>query len=405
MKTRPCACLLLCLAWPPSRAQSVEVAFTSKPDGAPMMLVPGGEFIYGIDRAEILVAERRLAAPWDDRINPSEIGRQKLTLPGFYIDKFDVTNARYGAFVEATGHPLPRYSKYPQLNAPEQPVVGVGWDDARAYCAWSGKRLVTEPEWEKAARGVDGRLWPWGNEAQGHAFNGKAAGLGAPSAVGMFPDSDSPYGVSDMAGNVWQITDGKWDSDGRTMRGGSFLNTVADVRTTVRWSPGEEQRGTNWLGFRCAKSLSPETPSKVAKPAAKIDQLVLGVLKAAPTTASLRILPPKESRQVGRARKSMHVPEDETVLALLNATVFDDGEEGLIFAARGIYYRTSSTRKSGPAAAFIPYEEFSGRRFTLEGSYNVSLDKGQFFDVAKSSITSRQLVQILDGIKQSLVGS
>lgn len=415
-------CMLLFAVTAPVRVLSADVAFTSEPDGAPMMLVPAGEFIYGIDRAEILALEKRLAAPWDNQINPSEFGRKKLTLPGFYIDKYDVTNSRYNAFVAATGHRSSRYSKYPQLNAPQQPVVGVGWDDAVAYCKWSNKRLATEQEWEKAARGVDGRLWPWGNELRDRAFNGRAAGVGAPSDVGSFPAGDSPFGVSDMAGNVWQITDGKWDAEGRTMRGGSFLNTAADVRTTVRWSPGEEDRGTIWLGFRCAKSLSPSEADaadkvpivatvKVAPKAAKsvpdADQAVLRVLKISQETAEvddLRIRPPMDSKQVGRARKSMGVPVDETVLALLNATLSGDGEEGLIFGTRGIYYRTSSLRTGGPAAAFIPYDEFSARQFRADGVFNVYLDKGQYFNVSKSNIKSKQLSQILNGIKQALAG-
>jgi len=226
----------------------------SSPDGAEMILIPAGKFAYGANQQEIKDVVARLKSGWDQIIYPSEHPRQEKTLPAFYIDRYEVTNERFNRFVQATKHRLPQYSRYPQLNAPRQPVVGVGWGDAEAYCMWSGKRLPTEEEWEKAARGTDGRLWPWGNEPNPKLFNGKAVEYFAPVEVGRFPGGDSPYGVADMAGNVWEMTSSNWGPSAKAMRGGSFLNGLADARTTVRWAARDEERGAKWLGFRCARS-------------------------------------------------------------------------------------------------------------------------------------------------------
>ena len=233
-------------AQPPGR-------ITTPPDGAEMILIPAGKFAYGIEQGEIKDVVRKLKSSWDSIIYPTEHRRQEKTLPAFYIDRYEVTNERYARFVKATKHRTPRFARYPQLNAPRQPVVGIGWADAQGFCEWAGKRLPTEEEWEKAARGTDGRLWPWGNDPSPKAYNGRAAELFAPAEVGKFPQSDSPYGVADMAGNVWEMTSSHWMPNARAMRGGSFLNSLADVRTTIRWAAGDEANGANWLGFRCAK--------------------------------------------------------------------------------------------------------------------------------------------------------
>jgi formylglycine-generating enzyme required for sulfatase activity len=230
---------------------------TTQPDGAEMILIPAGTFVYGVNQNEILALVEKLKSGWDTTIYPTEHPRQIKNLPAFYIDRYEVTNERYNRFVHLTKHRSPRFVRYPQLNAPKQPVVGVGWGDAEAYCRWSGKRLPTEVEWEKAARGTDGRTWPWGNEPDTKAYNGRGSEFFAPVEVGSYTRGNSVYGLSDMAGNVWEMTSSEWQGGRRAMRGGSFLNRLADVRVTVRWAADNEEGGANWLGFRCAMDASP----------------------------------------------------------------------------------------------------------------------------------------------------
>ncbi len=153
----------------------------SSPDPGEMVYVPPGPVLLG--------GPTPTAMP----------GPVLVELDGFWIDRFEVTNAEYMAFVEATGHRPPMFADDPAFSRPDQPVTGVSWDDAEAYCRWRGKRLPTELEWEKAARGTDGRLYPWGD-----GFGSDLAYLEGelPAAVGSHPADVSPYGVYDMAGNV-----------------------------------------------------------------------------------------------------------------------------------------------------------------------------------------------------------
>jgi iron(II)-dependent oxidoreductase len=223
---------------------------TSAKDGAEMVLVPAGSYEDGMNPREMARVVARLREPVVNFYR-TEFPRQRKTLPAFYIDRYEVTNERYARFRKETGHREPRYANYPQFNRGRQPVVGVGWADAEAYCRWAGKRLPSEEEWEKAARGTDGRIWPWGNEPDDSRYNGRKRANFAPIDVGSFPPGNSPYGASDMAGNVWEMTSGTWRPGAKAMRGGSFLNTDADVRVTVRWAAQDEDRGANWLGFRC----------------------------------------------------------------------------------------------------------------------------------------------------------
>ena len=169
----------------------------------------------------------------------SMAGPARFNLKGFYIDRFEVSNARYKAFTKVTGHSEPAFFDDPEFNRPDQPVTGVSRDDAESFCKWAGGRLPTEIEWEKAARGTDGRKYPWGNaERLDFAYlKGEA-----PAAIGSHPGDISPYGVMDMAGNV-----SEWVSDFRVAGNVCVPGFVqpADSRLQMRGY----LRGNNFQGL------------------------------------------------------------------------------------------------------------------------------------------------------------
>jgi formylglycine-generating enzyme required for sulfatase activity len=207
-------------------AQAVAVApaaAASSADPVEMMDVPAGIFTMGVaesgaeqdkdnDRYRYFMGDAGSGAEQDE-------GSVHLVyLDAFRIDKVEVTNDRYRRFAEAVvmeGHRwcdksepasknhTPGEWSNATLSEATQPVVGVDWWDAHAYCTWVGKRLPTEAEWEKAARGTDGRLYPWGNEYDAKVANGTNA-VGKTAPVGSYPRGASPYGVLDMAGNAWE---------------------------------------------------------------------------------------------------------------------------------------------------------------------------------------------------------
>ena len=136
-----------------------------------------------------------------------------------------------------------------------QPVVFIGWDDARAYATWAGKVLPTESQWEKAGRGTDGRWWAWGHEFMPDKCNSRELGLRTTSEIGRFDEGISPFGCYDMCGNVWEMCEGRWLDENLPMRGGCFLGSATFVRVTCRWTPEDPVNGAHWLGFRCVKEL------------------------------------------------------------------------------------------------------------------------------------------------------
>ncbi len=211
-----------------------------------------------------------------------EFPQRTVYLPDFWIDRSEVTNAAFRECVQ-----LGPCSAYPDRDVnytdnpayDNYPAAFVSWDEANKYCQWRNKRLPTEAEWEKAARGADGRLWPWGNALKDNPLepvqraNVGDANIGERTPVGTFPTGASPYGALDMSGNVWEWVQDWYKFDyyqdrpdpdqsppgpsqanstgEKVIRGGSFLTVGVDARTAERNAvfPGPAYD----IGFRCAK--------------------------------------------------------------------------------------------------------------------------------------------------------
>jgi formylglycine-generating enzyme required for sulfatase activity len=206
--------------------------------------IPAGEFLIGSDPQA------------DPHSRPNEHPQHTLYLPAYSIALTPVTNRQYQAFVEATGYPQPvNWTGGASPVGPDHPVVYVTWHDATMYCRWlseaMGKpyRLPSEAEWEKAARGTDGRIYPWGNAWEAGRCSSREAGTRTTSPVGSYPRGTSPYGLLDAAGNVWEWTCSHYatypydPADGRegaaarppyVLRGGSYYDDARQVRCAVR---------------------------------------------------------------------------------------------------------------------------------------------------------------------------
>jgi formylglycine-generating enzyme required for sulfatase activity len=234
---------------------------------------------------ETPVAEEMVAIPAGPFVRGTNVGgydekpERPIYLDAFSIDRYEVTNHQYQAFVAATGHrkaaPPSRYAKnLSRMRGVNQPVTYVSWEDANDYCRWKGKRLPTEAEWEKAMRGVDGRLWPWGNDQDPTASNRASAkdGYDATAPVGTFKRDVGPFGVADGAGNVmewvadWYAEEAYRNPDDRdptgpnhgvfrVLRGGGYTTTGNDVRITSRSKMVPDFRDET-IGFRCVVSGS-----------------------------------------------------------------------------------------------------------------------------------------------------
>ena len=269
-------------AYEPMQPVDVQTQ-TAGPDAMEMVLVPAGEFTMG--------SQPNNADPYD-----SEMPAHKVYLDTFWIDRTEVTNGQYALCVEAGACQAPtaygalrpnsrtRPDYYGNSVYTQYPVVYVDWDAAVAYCTWAGRRLPTEAEWEKAARGTDQRWFPWGNKnVSGKFLNLADRGTGYyysynlvddgyrdTSPVGNYPAGASPYGAYDMAGNVLEWT-ADWFSDSyysvspaenptgpesgtlKVLRGGSLNSGNWSIRSTTRFYLGPEY-AYSYIGFRCAAS-------------------------------------------------------------------------------------------------------------------------------------------------------
>ena len=224
-------------------------------DGAPAVLIPAGKFVMG-----------------DDENSP----RREMFLDAFYMDRYEITVARYGNFLKATGK-LNEPDDFPESDLKkfgDFPVVGVNWHGANNYCRWAGKRLPTEAEWEKAARGEDGRNYPWGLDepTSAHARFGvssrKPVYPDGVSRVGTHPRGMGPFGMYDLAGNAWEwVADwystsfprgesqnpkGPDSGTAKVIRGGGWMDPADRITATKRMylNPNESMEDT---GFRCAR--------------------------------------------------------------------------------------------------------------------------------------------------------
>jgi formylglycine-generating enzyme required for sulfatase activity len=174
-----------------------------------MILIPAGDFLMGSDPTK------------DKRAYNDEQPQHTLYLPDYYLAKTPVTNAQYAAFVQATSHRQPKNwrARKPPQTMMDHPVTRVSWHDAVAYCEWLSEvtsrpyRLPTEAEWEKGARGIDGLVYPWGDWWDAKRCNNKKGNKRRTTPVGAFPEGASPYGLLDMAGNVWEWTESLWGED------------------------------------------------------------------------------------------------------------------------------------------------------------------------------------------------
>jgi len=219
-----------------------------------MVKVPQGPFLYGDEKTREVI----------DR--------------DYWIDQYPVTNEKYRAFIVAGGYENqqywssegwqwktknaitgPKYWNDVKWNKADHPVVGVSYYEAEAYAKWSGKRLPTEQEWEKAARGEkDGREYPWGEEFNNNKCNSNQSGIGHTTPVSQYPKGVSPYGCYDMAGNIWEWC-ASWYNESlgqRVIRGGSWFNSPGYLRVSYRnWSDADVR---NYLiGFRLAQDIEP----------------------------------------------------------------------------------------------------------------------------------------------------
>ena len=240
-------------------------------DGAPMILISAGLFPMGVPK-------------WARDGGRDEYPNHEVELKAYYLDKYEVTNGRYLEFIEGTGHRPPKHATDATKNLwhgglmPESianlPVVNVDWFDAQTYCQWAGKRLPTEAEWEKGGKGTDDRRFPWGDVEPTHKhlnFNQTWRGESTLVPVGIYEAGKSPYGLYDMAGNVWEWVADWYDMEyygksprknpsgpkhgtRRVLRSSGWQVETPQVRVFTRVAADPLNRDHS-TGFRCAADV------------------------------------------------------------------------------------------------------------------------------------------------------
>jgi len=242
-------------------------------DYSEMIFIPEGEFSMGASEAHVEEAldlaryrHAKAVRAWFE----DELPMWQVRTDAYLIDKYPVTNEQFDKFINATGYrPVGDWRRYFTAGRENHPAVMVSWDDAWAYARWAEKRLPTEAEWEKAARGTDGRKYSWGNRWDSSRLNSLEKGPHTTTPVGSFPEGTSPYGVLDCLGNVWEWTQDtyksypgspcrsdKFGDRYRVFRGGSWNNYQYNNRCSNRHR--EEPSYTCMShGFRCARSVTP----------------------------------------------------------------------------------------------------------------------------------------------------
>lgn len=240
----------------PTPAPTLGDQRTRPTDGMVMVYVPAGTFNMGSDPAQ------------DPNAQSDEQPPHEVTLTAFWLDRTEVTNALYAQCVSAGQCAASDYANDADWNGANLPVVGVSWQDATDYCQWAGGQLPTEAQWEYAARGTDGRLYPWGNESPTCALAQFDDCDGNTVAVGSFsPAGDSWVGAADMAGNVWEWVADWYNEDTyenspsnnpsgpesgqyKVLRGGSWHGNTVYLRSANRFDVAPDNRYNN-VGFRC----------------------------------------------------------------------------------------------------------------------------------------------------------
>jgi len=231
-----------------------------------MITIAPSEFIMGSSEKDIEWAAQTFFSESLDYYR-DETPAHTVHLKAYKIDKTEVTMGQYRLYMERTGKPAPKHMDNKRFNQNDQPVVGVTWQEATDYCATLEKRLPTEAEWEKAARGADSRYYPWGNEPDEDKANirGKQDGYRYSAPVGIYPRGVSPFGILDLAGNAWEWTadwyqphpgntypNDFYGEQFRVIKGGSWFSNMDLARIAVRGKSLPDRRN-NYIGFRCAK--------------------------------------------------------------------------------------------------------------------------------------------------------